>query len=128
MILFDGVCNLCNSSVQLVINNDPDAIFRFAPLQGEYAQQLIKERNIELNDIGSIVLIEKEEFFLRSTAVLRIARKMKWPWKSCWCLIIFPRGFRDLIYKWVANNRYNWFGKKENCMVPTKELKSRFLE
>ena len=128
MILFDGVCNLCNYSVQLVIKNDPDSIFRFAPLQGKIAHQLIDDMEIELDGIGSIVLIENEECHIRSTAALRIARKMKWPWAWCWYLIVFPKGLRDLVYNWVARNRYNWFGKKGACMVPSEELKFRFLE
>jgi len=128
VILFDGVCNLCNSSIQRVINNDPNSIFKFAPLQGKTAEQLIKDLEIQLDGSGSIVLIENEKYYIRSTAVLRIARRMQWPWNWCWVLMIFPRGFRDLAYKWVANNRYKWFGKQDFCMMPTEELKNRFLE
>lgn len=128
IILFDGVCNLCNTSVQGVLRNDPDGLFRFAPLSSEFAQHAISERNIQIDGEGSLVLLEGEHHYLRSSGALRIARKMRWPWNWLWVFIIVPKPIRDMVYRLVANNRYKWFGKQESCMVPTADVKARFLD
>jgi len=113
--------------VNLIIRNDPGSIFRFAPLQGELAKELLKEPN-RINGAGSIVLIDEERYFLRSDAVLRIAKQMAWPWNLAWVFIVVPKSIRDLIYDWVARHRYNWFGKRKACMVPSEDVKARFIE
>ena len=128
IVLFDGICNLCNASIAMIIRNDPHAHFRFAPLQSQIGKQYISEMNIEVDGSGSLVLIQNDQYYLRSEAALRIARKMDRPWNWLWVFIIIPPPIRDLVYRIVSKYRYNWFGKKGSCMVPTEDVKSRFLE
>ncbi|MEO8770764.1 MAG: thiol-disulfide oxidoreductase DCC family protein [Ferruginibacter sp.] len=127
IILFDGVCNLCNSSVQYVIKHDPYATFTFASLQGEHGQQLLKQFNLPLNDLNSFVLIKNNKVYTRSTAALKVAKELKGAIKLLYGFIIVPRFARDAVYKLIAKNRYKWFGKKDECMIPTQSLKERFL-
>ncbi len=129
VILFDGVCNLCNGAVQWVIRRDREDLFRFAPLQGEIAQKLARERHIDTGRIDSIVLIDPGvAYYVKSDAALEIARHLKGygflPLLFSW----LPARLRDGVYDLVARNRYRLFGKKEQCMVPTPELRSKFLE
>ena len=131
-ILFDGVCNLCNIWVGMVIRRDPAARFRFAPLQSEAARNLLADVAAPLPD--SIVLVEPGKgdgggarVSTRSTAALRISRGLRFPWPLLYGLIVVPRPLRDWAYGLIARNRYRLFGKRETCMVPTPELRSRFL-
>jgi predicted DCC family thiol-disulfide oxidoreductase YuxK len=126
IILFDGVCNFCNGAVNFVIRNDRKGRFKFAPLQSETGNQLRAEHNIG-DDVDSIVLIEDGEAYTLSTAALRIARGLDGIWKLAYALIIIPKSIRDRVYRVIANNRYRWFGKKDACMVPTPDLRERFL-
>lgn len=127
IILFDGVCNLCNGWVNFVIDRDPDARFVFAPLQSEVARELLKsERDPDRFD--SIVLIEDDRVFEKSAAVLRIAGELESGWRLLSKLKIVPRSLRDALYDWFARNRYSWFGRRASCRVPTPDLQSRFLE
>ena len=126
LILFDGVCNLCNKSVQFVIKRDPEAQFQFASLQSNAGQQFLKENNLPENNFNSFVLYERGKVFTRSTAALKVASKLKgWRWSKS--LFIIPKFLRDAVYNLIANNRYKWFGKRNECMIPTPELKERFL-
>lgn len=124
VVLFDGVCNLCNGAVRFILARDPAARFRFASLQSEAARRLLG------NDAPAetIVLWEAGKIWSKSTAVLRIARGLRFPWSLCYAIVAVPRPLRDLVYDWVARHRYAWFGKRESCMVPTPELRARFLE
>jgi predicted DCC family thiol-disulfide oxidoreductase YuxK len=127
IILFDGVCNLCNGAVTFIIDRDPAAYFRFAPLQSEVAQRLLP-RGIDTSmSLSSLILIEGNRFYTHSTAALRIARKLRGGWPLLYGFMIVPKVLRDSIYSWVATNRYRWFGTRETCRVPTEELRSRFL-
>lgn len=126
MILFDGVCNLCNGAVQFVIERDRAARFQFAPLQSAAAARLIAGSREPLPD--SIVLVENGRLWTRSTAALRIARGLTFPWSAAYALIAVPRPLRDWIYDVVARKRYAWFGRRDACMVPTPALRARFLE
>lgn len=128
ILLFDGVCNLCNSSVQFIIKRDKKNRFLFASLQGKKGQELLSKFNLPLNDLNSFVLIENEKAYTRSTGALRAFKKLSGGWKLWYALIIIPKFIRDAVYKWIAKNRYRWFGKKEECMIPTPELKERFLD
>ena len=129
IILFDGICNLCNSAVQYIIKRDKDDEFRFATLQGEIGQQLINERNIDTSKLDSIILIEPGiAYYSKSTAALKISQSFGGFWKMAYVLKLIPRQLRDIVYDWIARNRYGWYGKKEKCMVPTPELKAKFLE
>jgi predicted DCC family thiol-disulfide oxidoreductase YuxK len=127
IILFDGVCNLCSGSVQFILKRDTKKQFRFASLQSSAGQELLKKFNLPANTFNSFVLVEEEKIYTRSTAALKIARQLKgWSWLSV--LRFVPKFIRDAVYNLIARNRYRWFGKKDECWVPTPELKSRFLE
>jgi predicted DCC family thiol-disulfide oxidoreductase YuxK len=127
IILFDGVCNLCNSSVQYVIKHDPDAVFRFASLQGETGQQLLKQYGLSTNDMNSFVLISDNKAYTRSEAALNVAKQLTGFTKLLYGFIIVPPFIRNAVYNLIAKNRYKWFGKKDSCMIPTAALRSRFL-
>ncbi len=128
IILFDGVCNLCNTSVQFVINRDPKHRFNYAPLQGDTAKDLLAISGSPGLDLDSVVLVEDGKVYDRSTAALRIARKLTGGWPLLYGFIIVPKFIRDGVYNWIAKNRYRWFGKQDSCMIPTPELKSLFLD
>lgn len=129
IVFFDGVCNLCNASVKFIINRDPSGKFRFASLQSDFAEKkLPKSIGNSENDPASIVLLENDEIYRRSTAALRIARSLRGGWPALYMFIVVPAFLRDGIYNWIAKNRYRWFGKKDECMIPTQEMKDRFLD
>ena len=128
IILFDGVCNLCNASVQFVIKRDKKRLFRYAALQGDTAQKLLANSNSPGLDLNSVVLVENGKVYDRSTAALRIARHLSGGWPLFYAFIIVPKFLRDGVYNFIAKNRYKWFGKQESCMIPTPELKSLFLD
>lgn len=127
IILFDGVCNLCNSSVQYVIRHDKKEIFRFASLQSNAGQALLQQYNLPQHDFNSFILIEDNKAYTKSTAALKVARKLSGPVKILFGFIIVPRFIRDWVYEFVSANRYKWFGKKDSCMIPTPSLRQRFL-
>jgi predicted DCC family thiol-disulfide oxidoreductase YuxK len=127
VILFDGVCNLCNGFVQFVIKRGNGNYFSFAALQSEYANQQLEKFNYKATGLASVVLIENNKVYTKSTAALRILKKMKGFYPLLYAFIIVPPLIRDTVYQWIARNRYRWFGKTESCMIPTPELKSRFL-
>ncbi len=127
VILFDGVCNYCNSMVNFVIRQDKKQIFRFAPLQASAAQELLTKHNLPKKDFDSFVFIEEGKAYLSSTAALKVMRHLPWYWQWVRIFWIAPKGIRDLVYGVIAKNRYKLFGKKEECMVPTSEVRGRFL-
>ena len=127
IILFDGVCNLCNTAVQTVIKNDPKGKFLFASLQSEEGQKLSQQFQLPFNDFNSFVLIQDERVYTRSTGALKVAKQLSGGWKFLYVFIIVPPFIRDAVYNWVSRNRYKWFGKQDECMLPTPELKARFL-
>lgn len=128
IILFDGVCNLCNNSVQFIIKRDKKDIFRFAPLQSEIGKKLVAERRIDTARIDSIILIEPQiAYYTKSEAALRISKSLSGFWPVMSVFLGLPSRLRDWIYDWVAKNRYKWFGRREECMIPTPEMKNKFL-
>lgn len=128
IILFDGVCNLCDSSVQYIIKHDKKDIFRFVALQSELGQEIIKYIGIQDSNIDSIVFYEpKLAYYYKSEAALQIAKNLGGFFYFATVLNIFPTGFLNIIYDFIAKNRYKWFGEKQNCMIPNKEIKSKFL-
>lgn len=127
IVLFDGVCNFCNGSVNFIIDRDPSGYFKFAPLQSEIGEQLLKEYGIDKTKTDSVVLIEKGKAYTHSTAALRVARKLKGAWKGFYGFTIVPKVIRDFAYKLFARNRYRIFGKQEACMIPTPDVRARFL-
>jgi predicted DCC family thiol-disulfide oxidoreductase YuxK len=128
VILFDGVCNLCNGCVQFIIARDPARRFQFAALQSDSARRMLArlDRSGALPD--SIVLVDGGRVYTRSSAALRIARGLRFPWSLARALTVVPRPLRDWVYDLVARNRYRWFGTTDVCMTPTPELRARFLE
>lgn len=128
LILFDGVCNLCNNSVQYVIKHDKKKIFLFTSLQGEIGRNIINHFNIDTNKVDSILLFTPDKkIYAKSTAALKIALKLNIPVKLLSIFFIVPTFIRDAVYSYIAKNRYKWFGKKEACYIPTPELNNRFL-
>ncbi|WP_299335124.1 thiol-disulfide oxidoreductase DCC family protein [uncultured Psychroserpens sp.] len=128
LILFDGVCNLCNSSVLYVIKHDKDDRFRFAPLQSDIGQQIISKYNLDTSKTDSILLYSNNNgLVIKSTAALKIARHLGFPQNLMSIFFIVPPFIRNWVYDYIAKNRYEWYGKKEACMIPTPELKAKFL-
>jgi predicted DCC family thiol-disulfide oxidoreductase YuxK len=128
VVLFDGVCNLCNNSVQFLIQRDPKAHLRFTSLQSETGQRLQTEHGIDSQSLDSMLLVEGGRLYRESDATLRMARHLKGAWPLLGAFRIIPRPLRNLVYRWIARNRYRWFGKTEACWLPTPELRARFLE
>ena len=128
IILFDGVCNLCNGSVQFIIKRDKKHLFRYATLQSEFAKNLLKSRGQHVPEMESVILVTNEGVFYRSDAALRIAQKLNGLWPILGAFRIVPRVIRDAVYNFIGRNRYRWFGKQESCMVPTPDLKALFLD
>jgi len=125
VIFFDGLCNLCNGWVRFVLKRDVSAAFRFAPLQSDFASEVLQET--QHDGLDSIVLLTDGKIFFKSTAVLRIVRRLRLPWPLLWILMVIPRAIRDFVYDIVAHNRYRWFGRREECMIPSPEIRERFL-
>lgn len=127
IILFDGVCNLCNSSVQFIIKRDKKALFKFASLQSEEGQRILKKFNLPVDQINTIILTDDSNFWSKSTAALKIATKLSGLWPMMYAFILIPKLLRDKVYEFIARNRYRWFGKQESCWIPSPELKARFI-
>jgi predicted DCC family thiol-disulfide oxidoreductase YuxK len=127
IILFDGVCNFCNGAVNFTIKRDKKAIIKFTPLQSETGRQLAQQYGVAINDMSSFIFIEKGHAYTRSTAALKVCRHLKSLWPLCYGFIIVPPFIRNGIYNWIAKNRYKWFGEKQECMIPTPEVRARFL-
>jgi predicted DCC family thiol-disulfide oxidoreductase YuxK len=127
VILFDGVCNLCNSSVLFIIQRDPKAKFRFASLQSEFGKNQLRRFGLPESALNSVLLIREDKLFQKSNAALAIARHLTGAWPLLYGFKILPARLRDWIYDWIAKNRYKWFGKRDACMIPTPALKSRFV-
>jgi predicted DCC family thiol-disulfide oxidoreductase YuxK len=127
IVLFDGVCNLCNNTVQFVLRHDKAARLRLAALQSPAGQALLRSCHRPLDDFDTVVLVERGRVFVKSTAVLRLLRFLAWPWPLLSLALVIPVWFRDWCYDQIARNRYRLFGRQETCMMPTPELTRRFL-
>jgi len=127
IIFFDGVCNLCNGFVQFVIERDPEARFRFAPLQSDAARARLGQAVMPGTAPSTVLLWQNDRLYDRSTAALLILQQLRFPWKLTAVLFVVPRPLRDWIYDLIARRRYRWFGQRETCMVPTPDLRRRFL-
>ncbi len=128
IILFDGVCNLCNGVVHFIIKRDKNKLIRYAALQSETGQQLLLQSGLTWKEMQSFIFLESGKVYTRSTAALKVCRHLNAIWPLCYGFIIVPRFIRDGIYNWIAGNRYKWFGKREQCMVPYPEITARFLD
>ena len=127
IVLFDGVCNLCNASVNFLLDRDPDGQFRFAALQSAAGQRHLERCGLPPDDLESFVLVEEGRCYRRSEAALRVARRLPGAWRLLYGLIILPPPVRDALYDVVARHRYRWFGRRDTCRLPTPEEQGRFL-
>lgn len=127
IVIFDGVCNLCNGVVTWLIPRDPANHIKFTALQSAAGQRLLQHNVIDLADIDSVIVVDGDRIFVESDAALRICRVLRWPWPLLSHLHVVPRAWRDAIYRWVARNRYRWFGRRDQCMLPAPENAQRFL-
>ncbi|HUH34492.1 MAG TPA: thiol-disulfide oxidoreductase DCC family protein [Moheibacter sp.] len=127
IVFFDGVCNLCNASVQRIIQNDRHNQFKFASLQSDFGQAFLKKHHFDTERFTSIILLDNAKVYTESDAVLRIAQDLNGKYRWLGHLRILPKFFRDAIYRWVANNRYRWFGQQKDCWLPTPKLKDKFI-
>jgi len=127
IILFDGVCNLCNTSVQFILKRDKKNQFLFGSLQGTTGQHYLAKYHLPSDAFNSFMLVEGETLYTRSTAALRMLKHLGGGWRWLYALMVIPRYIRDGLYNLLAKNRYKWFGKKETCWIPTPELKEKFL-
>lgn len=127
ILFFDGVCNLCSSSVQFVIENEAAPVMRFASLQSDLAAQVLPGLGADPTKLNSVVLVDNGVAYERSSAALRVAKRLRAPWRFMGVFLIVPSFLRDLVYELIAKNRYRMFGKKEACWLPSPDLKARFL-
>lgn len=127
VVLFDGVCNLCNGAVQFIIKRDPSSKFLFASLQSEFGQAQLIKLGLDPTKLHSIIALEDGKFYERSDAALKIASRLTQPWPLMGVFNVLPRVFRNWVYDLISKNRYRVFGKRESCMIPTPEMKSRFV-
>lgn len=127
LILFDGVCNLCHGGVQFILRHDVRERFHFAALQSKTGRRVLLEAGLDPDELSTFVLRDADGIHVRSTAALRIARRLRFPWPLAVVFFIVPRPVRDAVYRWVARNRYRWFGKKDECWLPTPDIQKRFL-
>lgn len=128
IILFDGVCNLCSSSVQFILKHDKKNQFLFGSLQGKAGQGYLKKFNLPVDALNSFMLVENDKLYARSSGALRMLRHLGNGWQLLYAFMIVPKFIRDGVYNIIAKNRYKWFGKKEACWVPTPELMAKFLD
>lgn len=127
IVLIDGVCHLCQGLTKFILQRDPAGIFHFASLQSEIGEKLLREGGLPVGTLNTVVLIENGRYYTESAAALRIVRRLKQPWPLLYAFIAVPAPLRNVIYRWVARNRYRWFGKEEACLLPTPEIRNRFL-
>ena len=126
VLLFDGYCNLCSNSVVFVVKREKGDAFRFASLQSGFADKLLQKVSHKDDAPDSIVFFEDGKTYFRSTAALRITKKLKWPWPLLYAFIIIPPFIRDWFYDAIAKRRYKWFGKKEQCFIPAEDMSHKF--
>jgi predicted DCC family thiol-disulfide oxidoreductase YuxK len=127
IILFDGVCNFCSFWVRFVSKRNKSKSIKFASLQSDIGQTLLKQNHIDTNSLSTVVFIDEEKVYLQSSAAFQISKYLDGAWKLLYVLMIIPKSIRDIGYNFIARNRYKWFGKSEACLLPNAELKDRFL-
>lgn len=128
VLLFDGVCNLCNASVQFIIKRDKKAFFKFAALQSDFGHQICEANQLNQKDIETVILLANGKVYTKSAAGLQIAKKLDGLWPLLYAFTIIPAFLRDPVYDLIARSRYKWFGKRDSCMIPDPELRSRFIQ
>ena len=127
IILFDGVCTFCNASIDFILKRDSKDLFRVGALQESPGKEVLSKFKVPTNYLESLVLVEEEKIYFRSSAALRIAKKLDGLWFIFYPLILLPVAWRDWMYNWIGKNRYRWFGKKSTCRIPTERERSKFL-
>lgn len=127
IVLFDGVCNFCNAAINFVIEHDKDGYFKFAPLQSATGERLMNEHGIDRLETDSVILVEDGSAYVHSDAAVRIARRLNGIWSWAYLLRVIPRRLRDWGYRLIARNRYRLFGQRDACMMPTPDIRARFL-
>lgn len=127
VIIFDGVCNFCNASVNFIMDRDPQGIFRFTANQSEAGQKILSEAGEPTDEVGTVYLYDNGVIYKESSAALRIAKRLVFPWNLCYGWIIVPAFIRDFVYRIIARNRYRWFGKRESCRLPSPDEAARFI-
>jgi len=127
VVLFDGVCNFCNTSVNFIIRHDKKDYFRFTPLQSEIGMKISEKYNLDSGNLKSVILVDKGKIYTKTTAALRIAKQLSGLWPALYVFIIVPAPIRDVVYNIIANYRYKWWGERDACMIPTPEIRKKFL-
>jgi len=128
IVIFDGVCNFCDASVNFIMDHDPEERFRFTASQHDSGKELLGQHGVDTESVETLFLLEDGQLYERSTAALRIARHLEAPWSWAYrALIWIPKGLRDMVYNFIARHRYRIFGKKESCRMPTPEERARFI-
>ncbi len=128
IVLFDGQCNLCNGTVRFLVPRDPQANLRFAALQSETGQHLLRKFDLSTDALDTFILIDGEHCYQKSGGALRVTRYLRFPWPVLQAFLVVPAFLRDRVYDFVARNRYDWFGRLDYCPLPTPELNDRFLD
>ena len=128
IILFDGVCKFCHASVQFVIKRDTNNRFLFCPIQSDTGQDLLAQHGLKNAGLTSMILLENEKAYRKSSAALRIAKQIRMPWPLLFMFIVIPAIIRDAVYDFIGNHRYQWFGKHDRCWIPDNESRSKFLD
>ena len=128
IVLFDGVCNLCEGVVKFAVKRDKKGVLRFAPLQSEAGKNLMRAHGIDEEQLKTFIFIENDKAYFRSTAGLKLAKYLGALWPMLYVFIIVPRPIRDAVYNFISRNRYRWFGQQESCMIPSPEIRARFLK
>lgn len=128
IVLFDGVCNFCNSSVQFVIKRDPKGKFKFAALQSELGQHILSKNEIPSTEYETVILSVDGKLYKKSSAALRIAKELSGLWPLMYIFMLVPPFIRNAVYSFIAARRYKWFGKKDACMIPSPEIRARFIQ
>ncbi|MDH5605393.1 MAG: thiol-disulfide oxidoreductase DCC family protein [Anaerolineae bacterium] len=128
VVLFDGVCNLCSRTVQFIVPRNPQANLSFASLQSEFGQSVLAAYQLPEEEFDTILLLEGAKIYFHSSAILRLATYLRYPWRLAGVMLLVPRPIRDRVYNWVSRNRYRWFGKLDACLVPTPDLQARMIE
>lgn len=128
IVFFDGVCNLCEGFVQWIIRRDPQARFHFASLQSDFTKAFFESKGESVDDLKTVILYKEGKFYSESDVSFEVIGQLGFPWSWLYPFKLIPRIIRDKVYRWIAGNRYRWFGKKESCMIPTPDLQNRFLD
>ncbi|MFC6988862.1 thiol-disulfide oxidoreductase DCC family protein [Haloplanus sp. GCM10025708] len=128
VLLFDGVCNLCTGAVQFVLPRDPEGAIRFASLQSDVGRRLLDRCGRSPDELSTVVLVEGDDCYVKSAAAIRVARHLGWPYAALAVFRALPRSIRDAVYDFVAERRYDWFGRRESCLIPSADVSDRFLD